>query len=117
MVIGKSMKPRCFGSLSHKSLPVHYYANNKAWMLTPVMEEWLRTVDAKMRSQNRHILLFLDNAPVHPHIQLTNIKLQFFPANTTAYLQPLDAGIIQTLKLGLLVLIGLSCCWQLAAMV
>ena len=52
-----------------------------------------------MRLQNRHILLFLDNAPSHPkHIELTNIKLVFFPANTTSHLQPMDQGIIQNLK-------------------
>ena len=53
-----------------------------------------------MRTQDRHILLFLDNAPCHPPVDsLTNIKLVFLPANTTSILQPLDQGIIQNLKL------------------
>ncbi|XP_052281042.1 tigger transposable element-derived protein 4-like [Dreissena polymorpha] len=40
-----------------------------------------------------------DNAPSHPNIQLTNIKLQFFPPSTTSLCQPMDQGIIQTVKL------------------
>lgn len=43
--------------------------------------------------------MFLDNAPVHPPaIELENIKLKFFPANTTAAIQPLDQGIIRNFK-------------------
>lgn len=43
--------------------------------------------------------MFLNNAPVHPqHIELENIKLKFFLANTTAVMQPLDQGIIRTFK-------------------
>ena len=99
LVIGKSQRPRCFGSMPTSKLPVQYYANSKAWMQTGIMEEWLRWLDRKMCQQNQKILLFLDNAPVHPKISLKNVKLQFFPANTTALLQPMDAGIIQTLKL------------------
>ncbi|CAF1389307.1 unnamed protein product [Rotaria sordida] len=52
-----------------------------------------------MKKQKRHILLFLDNAPVHPQdVQLENIKLKFFPVNTTARIQPLDQGIIRAFK-------------------
>lgn len=89
----------CFGSISVDSLPVRYEANRKAWMTTPLMEDWLRTLDGEMRAQNRNILLLLDNAPVHPNIALTNVKLQFFPSNTSSVLKPMDTGITQTLKL------------------
>ena len=52
-----------------------------------------------MKKQNRQILLFADNAPCHPpDIQLTNVKLQFFPANTTSAIQPLDQGVIRSFK-------------------
>ncbi|CAF1338757.1 unnamed protein product, partial [Rotaria magnacalcarata] len=48
---------------------------------------------------NHRILLFLDNAPVHPpDVQLENIKLKFFPPNTTAKIQPMDQGIIRAFK-------------------
>ncbi|XP_053388206.1 tigger transposable element-derived protein 6-like [Mercenaria mercenaria] len=63
------------------------------------MEDWLKELDRTMRAQNRKILLLLDNAPVHPKVTLENVKLQFFPANTTSALQPMDAGITHTVKL------------------
>lgn len=47
------------------------------------------------------ILLVLDNASSHPHTLTDiseNIKLVFLPPNTTSLLQPLDQGVIQTLK-------------------
>jgi hypothetical protein len=52
-----------------------------------------------MRQQNRHVLLFLDNAPSHPKLTLNNITWQFLPANTTSKSQPIDQEIIQALKL------------------
>jgi hypothetical protein len=61
--------------------------------------DYLENLNLKMRGQQRNIILFLDNAPVHPDVQLSNIKLVFFPANTTAGTQPLDAGIIKNFKL------------------
>ena len=43
--------------------------------------------------------MFLDNAASHPKDEYSNIKLEFFPPNTTTVLQPLDGGIIRTIKL------------------
>ena len=41
----------------------------------------------------------MDNAPSHPKDQTySNVKVHFFPANTTSKLQPLDQGIIKCLK-------------------
>eukprot|EP00105_Crassostrea_gigas_P001681 XP_011413939.2 PREDICTED: tigger transposable element-derived protein 4-like [Crassostrea gigas] len=68
-------------------------------MTSHIMEEQLKSVNRKMVHQKRKILLFLDNAPSHLKINLSNIKLQFFPANTTTQLLQMDQGIIQTLKL------------------
>ena len=100
LIIGHSLNPRCFKNIPPFHLPVTYRANKKAWMTSALYHEWLNAFDAKMRNHNRHILLFLDNAPCHPPgNSLTNIKLIFLPANTTSVLQPLDQGIIQCLKL------------------
>ena len=41
----------------------------------------------------------MDNASSHAHLNLKNIKLQFFPANATSKFQPMDQGIIQATKL------------------
>jgi hypothetical protein len=51
-----------------KSLPVIYRNNKKAWMTSAIFEDWITRFDKKMRQQNRHVLLFLDNAPSHPQI-------------------------------------------------
>ena len=52
-----------------------------------------------MKRQKRNILLFVDNAPSHPSIQLSNVKVVFLPANTTSVAQRMDQEIIQTTKL------------------
>ena len=62
------------------------------------MEEYLKNLNNLMLASNRNILLLLDNAPVHPSIELSNVKLVFLPPNTTAGTQPLDAGIIKSFK-------------------
>lgn len=99
LVIGKSTKPRCFRNLDIHDLPVEWKANKKAWMTGSLMEEWLKALNVKMRRDNRKILLFLDNAACHPHLNLSNIKLCFFPPNSTSVTQPMDQGVIQNLKL------------------
>src|SRR5262245_19592152 len=50
--------------------------------------------------RGRKVLLFLDNVSSHhvPELELENVKLVFFPPNTTSVLQPLDAGIIRSVK-------------------
>ena len=64
-----------------QKLPVEWTANKTAWMNVKLFERWLTNLNSSMKKQNRHILLFLDNAPCHPpDIQLTNVKLQFFPS-------------------------------------
>ncbi|XP_060573116.1 tigger transposable element-derived protein 6-like [Ruditapes philippinarum] len=99
LVIGKSAKPRCFSRIKPERLPVTYRNNKKAWMTSELMIDWLKSVDRQMKRSGRHILMFLDNAPAHPKVTLDNIKLVFLPANTTSVAQPMDQGIIQTLKL------------------
>ncbi|GFS13030.1 tigger transposable element-derived protein 6 [Elysia marginata] len=99
VVIGKSARPRAFGSLNISDLPVTYKNSRKAWMTTEIFTHWLMGFNEKMKQQDRHVLLFLDNAPAYPTKQFSNVKLQFFPANTTSVLQPLDQGVIQAVKL------------------
>lgn len=50
------------------------------------------SLDVRMQGAGRHILLFVDNAPVHIHreVYLTNVIILKLPPNTTALLQPMD---------------------------
>ena len=66
-----------------------------------IMENVLDKLNNKMKVEKRNVLLFLDNAPVHPEGlqgKYSNIKVVFLPKNTTSRLQPLDAGIIKNFK-------------------
>lgn len=98
LVIGKAAKPRCFKNIDTERY-VTWRSNKKAWMTAQLMEEWLLHLNARMRAQKRNILLFMDNATSHPKMELSNVKLAFFPPNTTSRLQPMDQCIIYTMKL------------------
>ncbi|XP_069102038.1 tigger transposable element-derived protein 4-like [Argopecten irradians] len=99
LVIGMCERPRCFKGIDIASLPVLYRFNKKAWMTSTIFSDWLNRFNRKMKRQGRNVLLFLDNAPTHPKVDLSNVKLKFFPPNTTSHLQPMDQGIIQAMKL------------------
>ena len=61
---------------------------------------FLHSLDAQMGAQNRQIILFVDNCAAHPKDTpfLTNVRVVRYPANCTSTLQPLDLGIIHSLK-------------------
>src|SRR5215470_2623208 len=67
-------------------------------MTSAIMEEWILSSNGRMKSQGRKVILFLDNATCHPRIDSSNVKLAYFPPNTTSVTQPIDQGIIYTLK-------------------
>lgn len=97
LIIGKSSKPRCFKNVS--TLPTDYKANRKAWMTRDMFHEWLVEINKEMKNKKKNILLFVDNCTAHGDVQnLSNIKVQFLPPNTTSKLQPLDQGIIKNFK-------------------
>uniref|UniRef100_A0A2S2PSY6 Tigger transposable element-derived protein 6 n=1 Tax=Schizaphis graminum TaxID=13262 RepID=A0A2S2PSY6_SCHGA len=99
LVIGKSVKPRCFKNLDVSKLPVIWCANKKAWMTGSIMENWLIQFNNRLIRENRKIILFLDNASSHPKLNLSNLKLAWFPPNTTSLTQPMDQGIIYCVKI------------------
>lgn len=52
-----------------------------------------------MCSEGRHILLVIDNFSGHKiSYKPSNIQIEFFEPNLTAFVQPLDAGIIRCFK-------------------
>ena len=101
LLIATSKNPRALKGVDKSKLPVTYHSQKKAWMTTSIFKSWITNFDRSMRKQKRHVLLFMDNAGVHnvDKAELSNVKLIFFPKNTTSCLQPLDAGVIQSFKL------------------
>ena len=81
-VIGRSLKPRCFQGVDTARLPAYWFANKKAWMTTALFQDWLKILNRQMRSQNRKILLFIDNAPSHPDVKLSNVLVKFSSLQT-----------------------------------
>jgi len=58
-------------------------------MESGILEEILRKLNARLRRENRSILLFMDNAPCHPEDldgNFSQIKIVFLPKNTTSRL-------------------------------
>lgn len=98
LIIGKPENPQCFTNQDRDKLGVHYTSNSKGWMKRSLFKTWLEVWNSKLKSVDRKVLLFLDNFSGHQVQELSNIKLVFFPPNTTSHLQPLDAGLIFVLK-------------------
>ena len=62
-------------------------------------EEWVREQDEKFENEGRNVALIIDNCPAHPVIEnLKSITLYFLPPITTSALQPMDQGVIWSLK-------------------
>lgn len=97
LMIGKLRKLRCFRGISTDKLPVIYMANKSALMTIDMYEEWLLYFNRTM--SGRKVLLFVDNAPTHSNNKLMNVTVKYLLTDTTSYLQPMDHGIIQSLKL------------------
>ena len=100
LFIGTAKKPRCFGKKAGHELGLWYFNNKKAWMTGEVFSNAMEELDARMKQTNRKILLLLDNFSSHKWRKeaITNIKVVFFSANLTPFVQPADAGIIRCLK-------------------
>ncbi len=98
LVVGKAERPRKFPR-DLSSLPVQYEHTRKAWMTGLLWTKFLRQWDRQARLQGRKLLLLADNAPSHCSVSdLTNIRVEFLPKNTTSLIQPCDAGIIKNFK-------------------
>ncbi|KAE9047455.1 hypothetical protein PR001_g4203 [Phytophthora rubi] len=99
-IIGHANKPRCFKKKSGSDLGFYYRSNKKAWMTSVLFIEWLHELDVDMEQQRRKIVLLLDNASSHTvsTMNLRAVTVVLLPPNTTARLQPLDAGIIASFK-------------------
>ena len=64
-----------------------------------LFEEWVREVDRHFTKEGRKIVLLVDNCPAHSSIDnLASTELIFLPPNTASKLQPMDQGVIPSMK-------------------
>ena len=86
--------------LTTAQLGVEYYSNKKGWMTTAVFNTWITNWNHNLRwmQGNHKVVLFVDQASSHVLQDLSNIRIQFLPPNMTSKLQPMDQGVIRSLK-------------------
>jgi hypothetical protein len=66
-----------------------------------IFNSYLSSLNNRMMAEDRKILMLVDNAPPHKPDDgtvLSNVAVKMLPPNTTAYMQPQDAGIIASFK-------------------
>jgi len=101
-VIGKAAKPACF-SLRDIPSDMAYFSQERAWSDTMTMQQWFSYlfIPSIRKRTSQQVALILDNASSHGKELFDpkgQIKVYALPPNTTARLQPMDAGIIAALK-------------------
>ncbi|KAG9404781.1 hypothetical protein AC1031_021937 [Aphanomyces cochlioides] len=99
LFIGASKNPRCFKDANVQDMDCQYMSAPKGWMTQSVFGHWVVGFNETMKLRCRHVLLLLDNASSHHYgSDLSNVTIKKLPPNTTAFLQPQDAGIIRRFK-------------------
>ena len=64
-----------------------------------LFEEWVPESDRPFTKEEQKIVLLAHNFPAHPSIDnLASTELIFLPPNTISNLQPIDQGVIRSLK-------------------
>ncbi|XP_053421952.1 tigger transposable element-derived protein 6 [Nycticebus coucang] len=97
LMVGRSASPHCLNNIC--SLPCDYLANQWMGMTRDLFNEWLMQVYASMKRAERWILLLIGNCPSHDTLpSLERIQVGYLPSNFTTVMQPLNLGIIHTIK-------------------
>ena len=101
LVVGNA---RCFQGCDVANDGLVYRCSPKAWKNTSLFYEWLSGFDEYIsQTRNRRVALLLDNASCHGRTEtlptLHHVDVIYLPARTTSRIQPLDAGIISSVKL------------------
>ena len=68
-------------------LGVQYFADQKSWIQTHIMEAVLTKLNKRLLKEGRSVVLFLDKAACHPNTlgdDLSNINVRFLQKNTTS---------------------------------
>jgi hypothetical protein len=99
LVIGKYERPRALKSISKDCLPCLYGWNKNAWITRQIFGDWLQEINESMVLKQRFICLIVDNFSGHTSVEhFSNIKIVYLTPGMTSVLQPLDCGIINSLK-------------------
>ena len=110
LLIGKAKNPRCFRNLNKEALPVVYRSQKNAWVDRDIFRDWFFNCfvpETKQRlselGQEEKAILFLDNCSAHPsEDELVSadgkITAKFLPPNVTALVQPMDQGVLESIK-------------------
>ncbi|CAL4081143.1 unnamed protein product, partial [Meganyctiphanes norvegica] len=104
LVIGKSLRPRCFNNVHRNNLPVLYYQQKSAWMTADLFTQYFHELivpTIKAEYGDRKVIVTMDNASCHPPTLKdidNNIIVQFLPPNTTSLIQPMDQQVIFSVK-------------------
>ena len=108
--VHKSLNPRCFKNLDKNDLPVEYYAQKNSWMDSSIFKAWFHEKFVPScrkalgeRGLTKRAILLLDNAPSHPDVESLcssdgEIFCLYLPPNTTSLIQPMDQGVLETIK-------------------
>ena len=103
IIVNNALRPTCLASkykMEYHQLPVWWYASKSAWVNTPIFHEVLKRLNRLFIRQNRKVCIIIDNAPCHfTGKTYSNVEVKFLPRRTTAVIQPLDQGIIRSVKM------------------
>ena len=79
---------------------VEYYHNKKSWMTTAVFQTWFTNWNHDLRwmQGNLKVLLIVNGASSHVRDDLSNIKIQYLPPNTTSKVQHMYQGMCRSIK-------------------
>lgn len=59
-------------------------------MTQEIWEKILFSFNEEMARKNRKVILFIDNAAPHKQTDLSHVRVEYLPPNTTPIAQPLD---------------------------
>ena len=100
-VIGKAKTPRCLQKkykMQVKDMAVKWYASKNAWMTGDIHHRIMTKFNTQMRMAGQHVLYVCDNASSHQVREYSHVKFLMLPPNATSVVQPLDQGIIWSVK-------------------
>ncbi|XP_062523895.1 jerky protein homolog-like [Corticium candelabrum] len=110
VLIGKSKNPRCFKNVNRDHLPVSYYNQSNAWVNTGIFSDWFHhkfvpVVQETLREKglDDKAVLLLDNCSAHPNEEDLisadgKVIAKFLPPNVTSLIQPMDQGVLVSIK-------------------